>query len=146
MRKAKDHSPVDIMIFANIITAFAAVPFFILHPPVLSPMNISIILFLGIFQIGVAAALFSYGISKVTSVQAMLIATIEPVLNPVWVLIVIGEVPLTTTIIGGSIIVIAVLFSSLANRQGVKVTDKKMKAACTLGAQKTPPKRTGLQF
>ena len=117
LRKAKDHSPLDIMILANVITAIATIPFFIMNPPVISLMNISIILFLGFIQIGVAAALFSYGIKKVTSVQALLISTIEPVLNPVWVLIVIGEVPTTSAIIGGCIIIFAVVFSSMSGRK-----------------------------
>ena len=117
MRKAKDHSPIDVMICANIMAAIASIPFFILHPPEITPGSILSILFLGFIQIGLAVALFSYGIKKVTSVQSMLIATIEPVLNPVWVLLVTGEVPLKSAILGGSIIVLAVIFSSLASRQ-----------------------------
>ena len=125
MRKAKDHSPINIMIIANILTALGTIPFFIMYPPVLSLSNLLIVLFLGIFQIGAAAALFSYGIKKVTSVQAMLISTIEPVLNPVWVLIVIGEVPQISAIIGGCIIIIAVLFSSMPGRRTVITSGQK---------------------
>ncbi|MDR2543492.1 MAG: DMT family transporter [Treponema sp.] len=125
MRKAKNHSPVDIMICANIMTALVSIPFYVMYPPVLSAGSLFSILFLGFFQIGAAVALFSYGIKKVTSVQAMLIATIEPVLSPVWVLLgtwmllKAAVIPSTSTIIGGSIIVIAVLFSSLTSRQGM---------------------------
>jgi len=121
MRKAKDHSPIDIVILANLMTAAVTIPFFIIYPPVFSSTNILIILFLGIIQIGVAAALFSYGIKKVTSVQALLISAIEPVLNPVWVLLVIGEVPAPTVIIGGAIIIAAVLFSSIPGRRNKNI-------------------------
>jgi len=119
MRKAKDHSPINIMILANVLTAVGTIPFFILYPPDLSSLNILRILFLGFIQIGAAAALFSYGIKKVTSVQSLLISTIEPVLNPVWVLIVIGEIPQVSAIIGGSIIILAVLFSSLPGKKSL---------------------------
>jgi drug/metabolite transporter (DMT)-like permease len=44
----------------------------------------------------------------------MLTAVAEPLLNPVWVLVITGESPAFTTIIGGGIILAAVLASSLA--------------------------------
>ena len=116
LRKAKNHSPLDIMIYANILTTIVSIPFFILHPPIMTTASILSILFLGIFQTGIAVALFSYGIKKVTSLQAMLIVAIEPVLSPVWVLLGTGIAPLTSTIIGGSIIVIAVIFSSTSTK------------------------------
>jgi drug/metabolite transporter (DMT)-like permease len=71
------------------------------------------ILFMGIIQIGAASQLFSYGIKRITAVQAMLTAMAEPVLNPVWVLLVTGERPSVSALIGGSIIIASVVASSL---------------------------------
>jgi len=68
---------------------------------------------MGFFQIGTASALFAYGIKRVTAVQAMLIATIEPVLNPIWVFIVTGERPALSVIAGGCIIITAITFSAI---------------------------------
>ncbi|GHV95988.1 membrane protein [Spirochaetia bacterium] len=112
MRMQKDENPADIMICAHIITALFSIPFFFIYPPTLNGGNIISILFMGIVQIGVASALFSYGICRVSAVQAMLTATIEPVLNPVWVLLVTGEKPALSVIAGGAVIVLAVVFSS----------------------------------
>ena len=117
LRKAKDQTPVDILLWANVMNALLTVPFFIINPPVPTTGNILGIFLFGTLQLGAACAFFSYGIKKVTAVQAMLIASIEPVLNPVWVLLVTGEVPQKSTILGGCIIVTAVLFSSLAGRK-----------------------------
>jgi drug/metabolite transporter (DMT)-like permease len=75
------------------------------------------VLFMGTIQIGAASQLFSYGIKRITAVQAMLTAMIEPVLNPVWVLLVTGEKPSVSALIGGGIIIAAVVGSSLAGRR-----------------------------
>jgi drug/metabolite transporter (DMT)-like permease len=116
MRAQKDGSPADIMISAHILTTVFSIPFFFLYPPSFSAGNIASILFMGIIQIGAASALFAYGIRRISAVQAMLTAAIEPVLNPVWVLLVTGERPALSVIAGGSVIVAAVVFSSLAGR------------------------------
>jgi drug/metabolite transporter (DMT)-like permease len=112
LRMQKDGNPADVMTCSHVITAAAAVPFLFLSPPSLRAGNILSVLFMGIIQIGLASALFVYGIRRVTAVHAMLTAAIEPVLNPVWVLAVTGERPAFSVIAGGLLIVAAVIFSS----------------------------------
>jgi drug/metabolite transporter (DMT)-like permease len=112
LRAREDNNPADIMLFAHIICAAVSFPFFFLHPPVLTVKSFLCVFFMGIFQIGAASALFAFGIRRVPAVQAMLTATVEPVLNPVWVLLVVGERPSFSVITGGGIIIIAVVFSS----------------------------------
>jgi drug/metabolite transporter (DMT)-like permease len=113
LRLKKDGNPADILIFSHIICALFSLPFFFLHPPTINTGNVLSILFMGIFQIGAASALFAYGIKRVPAVQAMLTATIEPVLNPVWVLLVTGEKPSLSVLAGGSLIVAAVIFTAV---------------------------------
>jgi len=113
MRTRKDGNPADIFIFSHIECALFSVPFFFLHPPAMTSNNVLSVVFMGIIQIGMASALFAYGIKRVSAVQAMLIATIEPVLNPVWVLLVVGEKPTVSVLAGGALIVGAVLFTSM---------------------------------
>ena len=119
LRKHREGNPLDVMICAHILCALYSVPFFFMHPPELSAGNVLSILFMGFFQIGAASALFVYGIKRVRAVQAMLTAAIEPVLNPVWVLIVTGEKPALSVIIGGIIIIAAVVLSSLVNKKRI---------------------------
>jgi drug/metabolite transporter (DMT)-like permease len=71
------------------------------------------IAYLGIFQIGVAYSVFSYGLKKVYAIEASLISMIEPVLNPVWTFFGYGEVPSIFAIIGGVIILIAIAIREL---------------------------------
>ena len=113
LRLKKDGNPADILLFSHIICALFSVPFFILYPPVMDTGSVFSIVFMGIFQIGAASALFAYGLKRVPAIQAMLTATIEPVLNPVWVLLVTGEKPALSVLTGGSLIIAAVVFSSV---------------------------------
>ncbi|MDC7241798.1 MAG: DMT family transporter, partial [Spirochaetales bacterium] len=97
---------------SNLITAVIALPFFLKGP---APdftgwMSIGA---LGIFQTGLALVLFSGGIKKIRAITAMLIAALEPLLNPVWVFLFYGEKPGTWALIGGAIILTAVTLSSI---------------------------------
>jgi drug/metabolite transporter (DMT)-like permease len=49
----------------------------------------------------------------VSAITALIIACVEPVLNPVWVLLVTGERPSADALAGGALIIAAVLLSSL---------------------------------
>jgi drug/metabolite transporter (DMT)-like permease len=113
LRAKKDGNPADIMFFAHIICVICSLPFFFLYPPTINAQSLLCISFMGIVQIGIASALFAYGIKRIPAVQAMLTSAIEPVLNPVWVLLVTGERPGLSVIAGGAVILSAILFSSI---------------------------------
>jgi drug/metabolite transporter (DMT)-like permease len=116
MRMQKDGNPADSMLLAHIICAAVSVPFIFMYPPALNPATTAAIIFMGIIQIGLASLLFSFGIKRVRALEAMLIAMIEPVLNPLWVLAITGERPSAPALLGGSVIIAAVLCSSLISK------------------------------
>lgn len=62
------------------------------------------LLFLGVVQIGFAYALFTYAISQISALETMLLAMLEPILNPLWVYFGTGEVPSPRAIWGGVLI------------------------------------------
>ena len=78
--------------------------------------------YLGIVQIGIAYTLFTLGMARgIRSLDAGIVGYIEPVLNPVWVFLVIGERPSQWALIGGAIIVGAVVVhTSLKAKEGRK--------------------------
>lgn len=121
MRLQKEGNPADSMILSHFITALVCMPFFFIFFPSFTFASTGSILFMGIFQIGLASVLFSYGICRVTAVQAMLTAIIEPLLNPLWVLVVTGEKPGVSALIGGGIIITAVMASSLVGKRREKL-------------------------
>lgn len=62
---------------------------------------------MGCVQIAAPYVLFSYGLKRVTSVEGSLLALVEPLLNPVWVVLIVGEQPSTATLAGGLLIILA---------------------------------------
>jgi drug/metabolite transporter (DMT)-like permease len=119
LRAQKDVNAADCMLSAHLITVLVSIPF-CTQPPALNAGSLCAIVFMGIVQIGTASALFAYGIKRIPAVQAMLTAAIEPVLNPVWVLLVTGERPAMPVIAGGSVIIGAIALSSLAGKRRIR--------------------------
>ncbi|GHV41080.1 membrane protein [Spirochaetia bacterium] len=117
LRMMKNANPRDSMLLAHVLNAAISVPFIIIYTPQLTLQTVSPIIYMGLIQIGFASVLFAYGIKRVSAVQAMLTAMIEPVLNPVWVLVVTGEKPSVSALLGGGIIIIAVAASSVIGKR-----------------------------
>ena len=98
--------------YGNIMVAIICIPFIMDLKP-LSFNDLWMVSFLGVFQIAIAYALFSYGLKRILAVEASILSMFEPVLNPVWVLIGYGEVPPLPAAIGGGIIIIAIFTRTL---------------------------------
>jgi drug/metabolite transporter (DMT)-like permease len=62
----------------------------------------------GLVQHGVPYALFIRGLRMLPVSEAAILSLLEPVLNPIWVVLFLGEVPSETTIAGGALILGAV--------------------------------------
>ena len=65
---------------------------------------------MGVVQLGIPYFLFSKGLETISLQEASLIVLIEPVLNPIWVALVVGEVPSVATLIGGGMILLGLGF------------------------------------
>lgn len=63
--------------------------------------------FLGFIQIGLGYVLFTYGQRRISAIESSLIAMLEPLLNPVWVMIGYNEWPSVWSVVGGLIIITA---------------------------------------
>jgi drug/metabolite transporter (DMT)-like permease len=66
--------------------------------------QLGILAVMGAVQLGLPYFLFSKGLQTVSLQEASLIALIEPVLNPIWVAVAVGEIPSTATLTGGGMI------------------------------------------
>jgi len=78
--------------------------------------DLTIVVFLGVFQIGLAYVLLNYGLHHVGALEASLLLLAEPVLNPLWAWLVHGERPSAWALAGGAVIVTATLGKTLASR------------------------------
>jgi drug/metabolite transporter (DMT)-like permease len=66
-----------------------------------------VVLLMGVLQMGLAYVLFAKGIASTPAVSASIIAMIEPVLNPLWVFLFLGEMPGRLALVGAAIVLIA---------------------------------------
>lgn len=98
--------------WGNIIVALVCIPF-LASLEIITSSDIWMVSFLGVFQIAIAYAFFASGLKRIIAVEASIISMIEPVLNPVWVFLGYGETPSVTAIIGGIIILGAIIVRSL---------------------------------
>ncbi len=80
----------------------------------LGARSAAILGWLGVVQIGAAAALLTRGLRSVAAAPAALIGMLEPVANPVWVLLALGEVPPAASVVGGLMVVAAVAWRTAA--------------------------------
>ena len=107
------------VIYGNIIICLVTLPAFARVAPSLTVKDVLIVSYLGVFQIGLAYTLFTLGIARgVRSLDAGVVGYIEPMLNPVWVFLFLGERPSGWAVVGGSIIIAAVLAHTIELARG----------------------------
>lgn len=117
LRKEKDGSPETTALLGNGLAALVGIPFVATSwqaGTLPSAQGWAILLFLGVFQLGVPYLLYSRAIRGLRAVEAVLIQTLEPILNPLWVLWVIGETPGPWALAGGAVVLGAVTLRGLA--------------------------------
>jgi drug/metabolite transporter (DMT)-like permease len=106
LRKQAATSPLAILVLANLLVAIAGVPF--LDVARLTPVHWGLLLVAGVVQLGISTVWYSMAIPHVRALEAILIPMIEPVLNPLWVWLLVGEVPSGWALLGGAMVVGAV--------------------------------------
>ncbi|MEZ5782610.1 MAG: DMT family transporter [Rhizobiaceae bacterium] len=74
-----------------------------------SQHDMALLFVFGVINLGLGLALFATGARLIPAVYAALLGTFEPILGPIWVWLAHAEVPSAQTMLGGSIVVIALL-------------------------------------
>jgi drug/metabolite transporter (DMT)-like permease len=77
----------------------------------------AVILYLGVFQIGLAYVCVTRAMRHVTAFEANTVLLLEPTLNPVWAWMVQGERPPSLALTGGAIILSATLVHTWHQRR-----------------------------
>jgi DME family drug/metabolite transporter len=113
-RAGGEGSALPMVVAGNLIAFFACLPFAL---PVAhaGPADWLAVAYLGVFQIGAAYVLLTWGIRHVPVLQASVLLLLEPTLNPVWAWLMHGETPGPWAIAGGTLILGATLARTLAD-------------------------------
>jgi drug/metabolite transporter (DMT)-like permease len=106
LRRQKDGSPLESILLGNILAALIGLPFVLnSRPGLLGCIGLGL---LGVFQLGLPYILYSLAIKSVTALEAILVPVIEPILSPLWVFLVMGEVPGPWALVGGLVVLASV--------------------------------------
>ena len=90
------------------ITFLAGLPFVIITKPSVTTVTVMSILALGIFQLGISYILYIHASVSCPPLACCLLGGLEPLLNPVWVMLFDGETPEILAFIGGVIVIITI--------------------------------------
>jgi drug/metabolite transporter (DMT)-like permease len=111
LRKQKDGSPLESVFLGNIIAFLIGLPFILRSSPTAAGW-LGLVL-LGVFQLGFSYIFYAEAIKHVTALEATLIPVIEPILNPIWVFLLLKEKPGTWAVLGGIIVLLSVTLRCL---------------------------------
>ena len=106
LRLQKGAAPAGSVLLGNLLTFLVGLPFY--AAPFPDATGWGALVLLGVFQLGFSYYFYTEAIAYVTALEAVLIPVIEPVLNPVWVFLVLGERPGTMSLIGGAIVLVVI--------------------------------------
>ncbi len=106
-------------VFLNYLGAVVIGLPFLLQETVFAPVTIACVLVLGIFQLGLAFVLLAKGMETVHPVTAVLVSAIEPILNPIWVALVLKETIGPVALVGAVIVMVTLVIYNVqdAKRQ-----------------------------
>lgn len=98
------------MVIAGCISATLATPQWV------APSDFALLFAFGALNLGLGLALFVTGARLIPAALGALVGAIEPVLGPLWVWLVHGETPGSRTLVGGALVISALLAHLLFER------------------------------
>lgn len=108
----KQYSSLVVAFYEQFIAAIILLPYLFLQLPVFRPADIFLLLVLGVVFTGIAHSLFIQGLKNCKTQTAGIISCFEPVYGIIFAALLLHEMPAMREIIGGSIILTAVLYST----------------------------------
>jgi drug/metabolite transporter (DMT)-like permease len=117
-RAQKDGAPAESILIASLLMTIFGFPFILKETWTVT--NWLIIAYLGLFQIGLAFVLFTKGIKYIPALEANLVGTLEPILNPLWVFLFLGESMGSSALLGGLVVLGGVIFSAVGSARAAK--------------------------
>lgn len=115
-RQDGDRATATTIVLGNLLASAICLP---LALPVVgaTAADWAIIVYLGVFQLGLGYLFFTRGLRGVPAVEASMLMLIEPSLNPLWVWLLHGEEPGLLPVLGGLLILAATVARTRSARQ-----------------------------
>jgi len=109
-RHRRDVSMAPAVCLSQLIVLLVAVPF--AAPGTATRADVGYIVLLGVGQMGCGLAFMTAGARLIPAAEVALISLLEVVLGPLWVWIAIGESPAAIAVVGGIVVMIAVVLQA----------------------------------
>jgi len=110
VRHRRDVSMLPAICLSQVLVVLVAAPFS--HPGSGTGRDLLLLALLGVGQMGLGLAFVTMGARLLPAAEVALITLLEVVLGPLWVWISIAEQPAATAIVGGCIVIVAVLLQA----------------------------------
>ncbi|MGA7991202.1 MAG: DMT family transporter [Thermoanaerobaculia bacterium] len=107
LRRDASGDAIPSVIAGNLAAAALALPF-AWGRLALDARGVALVLFLGIVQMGISYVLFVKGLRTVRAAEASLLGMLEPMFNPLWAFLGLGERPSAWALLGGAIVLLSV--------------------------------------
>jgi len=111
MRRQKDASPAGSAILGNLLTVLICLPWMVQSTP--GGADWIGLALLGVFQLGLSYACYVVAIKNVTAMEGILIPALEPILNPLWTLLFVGEWIGPWAVLGGVVVILSIIFRAV---------------------------------
>lgn len=112
LRKQRESSPGTAILLGNLIAAVVASPW-MMSGPFPSAVGWAALTALGVFQLGLSYVLYTVAIKRITAMEAALLPLLEPILTPLWVMLLVGERPGAWALVGATLVLGAVLLRGI---------------------------------
>ncbi|HEY6003405.1 MAG TPA: DMT family transporter [Anaeromyxobacter sp.] len=112
LRRLRESGP-SALVWGNVLAAAATLPLWA-SGPAPTRLDLALVVYLGIFQLGVSYLAFTRGVAGTPAIEASLLVLLEPVLNPIWTFLVAGERPGPWAIAGGAVVLAATAWRTVA--------------------------------
>ena len=109
-RHKREVSMAPAICLSQLLVLLAAAPF--ADPGSVSDRDLALLVLLGVGQMGLGLAFITVGARLIPAAEVALITLLEVVLGPLWVWIALAERPALTTIVGGGVVILAVLLQT----------------------------------
>ena len=119
-RKEKK-SAVDLVFFGNIVTSIICLQFIYEGYTGYSKIDSIIMILVGVFQLGIPYVFYTIALRTVSAIDAILLCMIEPILNPLWVYLFLGEPVGKWSFFGGALVLIGTFGRTYLNQKVRKI-------------------------
>lgn len=112
VRRARAVNLVPVVVVASVLTL--AVSLTVARPFQVAAGDAAALVLLGAVQIGIGLSLFLFALRTLPAAPVSLLTLLEPMVGPLLVWLVIGEVPPPVTLAGGTVVILALLVCAQA--------------------------------